>query len=129
MVVAPGRGKVVFYQFRQPKFFQESFSGFALLHRALYGPAAGAESCPLIARRPVPEQLRSACAYSRKKEKKAAKKPREARRTMKKQKPREARRTMKKQKPRGRASTKAKRAPRKAKRTAKKPAAKRQRRA
>ena len=55
VVVAPGRGKVVFYQFRQPKFFQDSFSGFALLHRAIYGPAAGSEPCAFSARRPVPE--------------------------------------------------------------------------
>ena len=60
LVLDPGACKLQFYELRQPKVFADSFGGFTLSHRAAFGPATGNESCPLLARRPVPAEVRPA---------------------------------------------------------------------
>ena len=60
LVLDPGVSKLQFYELRQPKVFADSFGGFTLSHRAAFGPATGNESCPLLARRPVPDEVRPA---------------------------------------------------------------------
>ena len=59
-LMGPGVTLLRFYQTRQPTVFAESFPGFTLLHRVVYGPQAGRESRPLLVCEPVPLKLRRA---------------------------------------------------------------------
>ena len=59
-LMGPGVTLLRFYQSRQPTVFAESFPGFTLLHRVVYGPQAGRESRPLLVCEPVPLKLRRA---------------------------------------------------------------------
>ena len=59
-LMGPGVTLLRFYQSRQPTVFAESFPGFTLLHRVVYGPQAGRESRPLLVCEPAPVKLRRA---------------------------------------------------------------------